>query len=677
MTLTRTLCASTALVALGAVAITQPVAAEEITTGAFELPPVVSTASRLSAGLNSSSVTVIGKDKINRHPGKSLPDILAAEAGLTVRDSFGNGNETAAVDIRGFGEQAGQNVLVLVDGRRINDLDLGGVQFGLVPRENIQRIEVLRGSAAAVLYGEGGVGGAINIITQGGEKTQGVSATGTLGSFGYRRAQSIFQWGGKPAHVALSADTTESDGYRHNNGLTRHIYSAAVSVDRDTTDYRLSATYSTKENGLPGNRIVNTATGVNLVQSNPRGAQTPESKAEERRFRIEAGVETKLSDTVNLVVDASYRRRTVSSDFVSGFGTTLDDRSIATTSFTPRVIYNGEAGGHDVNVIGGIDVSYSSADVQQRSPFVTSDQDGKLTTVALYGQGDIAVTEALTFDAGVRGIFSKVDVRSPQNTDARSKDNDFNVAANVGAAYDVTDSVKLFARAGHAVRLATIDERVGTRRAGAPTFAIISFDLKNQTSWDFEVGTEFGAGPVDVRVSAFQINVENQIAFTPDTIATFGFNTNLDDTRRRGVEAEAVAELGYGFEVKPRVAYTQAVFTKGPFDGNKVPLVPEWTGGLGIDWTGDNVWASANWRYVDSQRMINDQQEIFPEIPSYDLLDISVGGTIGMVSLKGEVRNVLDEDYFATAAASDTNPNVFGAFPLPGRAAYVEASVAF
>ncbi|MGD1935165.1 MAG: TonB-dependent receptor, partial [Candidatus Phaeomarinobacter sp.] len=187
MTLTKSLCASTAIVAIGAIAFTQPTAAEEATPGAFELPPVVSTASRLAAGLNSSSVTVIDKEKINRHPGKSLPAILAAEAGLNVRDFFGNGNETATVDIRGFGEQAGQNVLVLVDGRRSNDLDLGGVQFGLVPRANIQRIEVLRGSAAAVLYGEGGVGGAINIITQGGEKTQGVSATGTLGSFGYKR----------------------------------------------------------------------------------------------------------------------------------------------------------------------------------------------------------------------------------------------------------------------------------------------------------------------------------------------------------------------------------------------------------------------------------------------------------------------------------------------------------
>ena len=112
---------------------------------AFELPPIITSASRLSAGLSSSSVTVVEREAIDRHPGLTIPEILATEAGLHIRDLFGNGNESATVDIRGFGEQAGQNVLVLVDGRKINDLDLSGVQFSLVPRASIQRIEVLRG----------------------------------------------------------------------------------------------------------------------------------------------------------------------------------------------------------------------------------------------------------------------------------------------------------------------------------------------------------------------------------------------------------------------------------------------------------------------------------------------------------------------------------------------------
>lgn len=682
MRLINRLRAGTALVsallggAMAAPAIAQEaaVAGEFNVAGAYELPPIITSASRLSAGLTSSSVTVVDRETIARHPGQTIPEILATEAGLHIRDLFGNGNESATVDIRGFGEQAAQNVLVLVDGRKINDLDLSGVQFSLVPRASIQRIEILRGSAASVLYGEGGVGGAINIVTQGGEKEQGVTLSATGGSFGFRRAQGLFQWGGKPAHVALSADVTESDGYRHNNELTRHVYSAVVSVDRGATDYRLSAIYNTEETGLPGNRLVDTFAGTDLVRTNPRGAQTPEDGAEERGVRLEAGVESQLGEQTKLTVDAGYRRSVTSSDFRFQ----LDDRSVSTASITPRLTFSGDLGGMGFNAVTGVDLSYTQGEVERRNIGFPggSDTDGWQSSMAMYGQADLALTEDLTLDAGARVIRTEFKLESPQNTAARVRDSEYNWAGNLGLAYDVTDNVEVFVRGGHAVRVPTIDERVGTR-LNPITFQAITFDLDTQTSWDFEVGTEFSIGRVDARITAFQINVKDQIAFTPDTIASFGFNTNLDDTRRRGVEAEARAPLGWGFELAPRVAFTEAEFTKGPFDGNEVPVVPEWTGGIGLNWTGDDVWASVNWRYVSEQRMINDQEAIFPQIPSYDLLDIALGWTIGDVALKGEIRNALDEEYFASAAASDTNRNRYGAFPLPGRAAYVEASVAF
>lgn len=680
MGLIHRLCASTALATAYAVAFTGGAQAQDaaaIDVGAFELPPVVSTASRLSAGLTSSSVTIVDKEAIARHPGQTLPEILASEAGLHVRDFFGSGSSSfSTVDIRGFGEQATQNTLILVDGRRINDLDLSGVQFTLVPRQSIQRIEVLRGSAATVLYGEGAVGGAINIVTQGGEKKQGVSTSVTGGSFGYRRAQGTFQWGGKPAHVALSADITDSEGYRRNNELTRHVYSAVVSVDRGTTDYRASATYNTEEIGLPGGRLVDTGAGIDQLTADRKGTANPLDKAEERGVRFEAGVQSKLSDSLTLNVDAAFRRSTVSSDFVSQF--TLDDRSLSTSSITPRVSYSGEIGGHKVNAVGGLDASYTQAEVERR--FIGfpggGDFDGWQSSIAVYGQADVALTEALTLDAGARVIRTDLKLESLQNTGARVRDDEYDVAANLGLAYDVSDNAKVFVRGGRAVRVPTIDERVGTR-VNPITFQPITFDLKTQTSWDMEVGTEVSFGPVDARVSVFQINVKDQIAFTPDTIATFGFNTNLDDTRRRGIEAEAVAELGWGFTATPRVTWTEAKFTKGQFDNNDVPAVPDLTGGLGLGWTGENLWANVNWRYVSEQRMLNDQGETFPEIPSYDLLDISAGGSLGMVTLKGELRNALDEDYYSIAVASDTNPNRFAAQPLPGRAFYVEASVAF
>lgn len=644
---------------------------------AFELPPVIASASRLAAGLASSSVTVIGRDAIARHPGRTLPDVLAAEAGLHVRDFYGNGAASfATVDIRGFGEQATQNTLILVDGRRINDFDLSGVQTSLVPRDAIERIEVVRGAAASVLYGEGAVGGAVNIVTRGGAPDPGVSLAASAGSFDYRRLQGSFRYGEGPVHIALAGDATNADGYRENNELIRQTYRALAAFDAGRTHWQAAAGYNTEKIGLPGARLIDTGTGLDELRSDRRGTSEPFNEAEERGFRLEGGAETALADGLDLIVDAGFRRSLTSSDFVAQFR--LDDRVLSTVTLTPRVLASGSLFGRAAEVIAGLDLTHTDAEVTQR--FIGfpggNDFDGWQSSAALFAQGDVAVTDRLTLDAGVRLIRTEVELTSPQNPAARVREGETQVAANLGAAFQVTREATLFARGGRAVRVPTIDERVGTR-LDPVTFLPLSFGLDTQTSWDIEAGVRVARGPVDLRVAAFQMHVDDQIAFTPDTIATFGFNTNLDGTRRRGVEAEGALRLGHGITVSPRVTWTDAVFTDGPFEGNDVPAVPSLIGGVGAVWRGEHLWASADWRYVGAQRMLNDQGAAFPEIPSYQLTDLAAGATFGPVGIAAELRNAFDEDYYAIAIASDTNPNRYATYPLPGRAAFVEVSLAF
>ena len=70
--------------------------------------------------------------------------------------------------MRGFGVTSPSNVLVLVDGRRFNNSDLTGFDFSLIPRNSIEQIEITRGNSGGVLYGDGAIGGVINIVTKNG-----------------------------------------------------------------------------------------------------------------------------------------------------------------------------------------------------------------------------------------------------------------------------------------------------------------------------------------------------------------------------------------------------------------------------------------------------------------------------------------------------------------------------
>ena len=81
-------------------------------------------------------------------------------SGVVVSDYLGN-PKAVVVDVRGFGETSLSNVLVLVDGRRTNQVDLSGVDWAQIDITTVERIEILRGPAT-VLYGDNAFGGAIS-----------------------------------------------------------------------------------------------------------------------------------------------------------------------------------------------------------------------------------------------------------------------------------------------------------------------------------------------------------------------------------------------------------------------------------------------------------------------------------------------------------------------------------
>ena len=88
----------------------------------------------------SSNVTIIDSSDIENSNCKYVADILKEEAGVNV--SKYNSDKTTRVDIRGFADTAVNNVLVLIDGRKVNSIDLSGPDWLQIPIESIERIEV-------------------------------------------------------------------------------------------------------------------------------------------------------------------------------------------------------------------------------------------------------------------------------------------------------------------------------------------------------------------------------------------------------------------------------------------------------------------------------------------------------------------------------------------------------
>src|SRR3989304_4237633 len=110
------------------------------------LPAVDVWASRTGGGITGASTSVITAEDIARSPGTTIQDLLSQEVGVqTISTSGGKNGAGTTVDLRGFGATAVSNTLVLLNGRRLTDIDLSGIDFSTIPRDSIERIEITRG----------------------------------------------------------------------------------------------------------------------------------------------------------------------------------------------------------------------------------------------------------------------------------------------------------------------------------------------------------------------------------------------------------------------------------------------------------------------------------------------------------------------------------------------------
>ena len=107
------------------------------------------------------NVSVITQKTIEEKHFKTLGELLQNEFSVDFR-SIGTVGASTSVSIRGA---SSLQTLVLIDGRRVNDIGLGGVDFTSIPVNIIERVEIIRGSGTAV-YGTGAFGGVVNVITK-------------------------------------------------------------------------------------------------------------------------------------------------------------------------------------------------------------------------------------------------------------------------------------------------------------------------------------------------------------------------------------------------------------------------------------------------------------------------------------------------------------------------------
>ncbi len=670
------------LVAAAAIAAgAAPVNAETVTE-----PAVIVTATRLDSHRQQvpASVTVITADDIARSPATNLAELLSMEAGVQARSLYGNQGARATVDLRGFGVTAKQNTLILVDGRRLNDIDNAAIDFTAVPLDDIARIEIIR-SGGAVLYGDGTAGGTINIVTK---RAAGTKMSGELaanaGSYATRGAQARISGGSGLFTGRLHTSFLQSDGYRDNNQLLQRNVQGDLRWLGDQGERFLRFGLDSQSLGLPGERLVDPSIGLNELENDRRGTGNPNDWGKQRGAYVTAGVSRYLSNDAELVIDGGVRRKQQEAFFDDydgyppfyppGTFARYVDSTLDTWSLTPRLtVPHGVGGQH--TLIAGLDFYYSQYDSDRGQTSRTAPihhLDVRQRRLAVYVHESAALDERTHFTAGARiqrvtlDSEDRYDPAAPGqpfggNEAASLKRSDTEPLLELALRRELTSAWSSFAKLERSVRFGTIDEIFET---DPRTFALEFSPLEPQTGNHLDIGAEYRNGTEQFSAGVYYMRLKNEIHFDPTTFT----NINLDPTRRYGIELRGQHAFNAQWKLTANYTYARAQFREGANAGNDVPLVPRHSATLGVQWQPrSDLLLSLLGRYVGEQRFDNDQANTADRIPDFAMVDVLLSKQHKDWRFEARVNNVLDKRAYDTGVVSTTTPGRFAAYPLPER----------
>ncbi|MEQ8661325.1 MAG: TonB-dependent receptor, partial [Gammaproteobacteria bacterium] len=687
---------------------------------AFEMEEIVVTGTRESRVWDTPrSVAVITADDIARSTTGNIVDLLAREANVNLRSFFGH-DKFAGVDIRGMGDTFASNVLVLVDGVRLNEVDLSGADFSSIPLDQVERIEVIRG-ANAVRYGSGAVGGVINIRTRRADATPRASARLAAGSFDTYTAALDLGGGahGLAAHVDAAYHDTDGFrdngafrkkdgafelGYTHDDWLRAHVRAALHEdaygipgpiprADLERSVQARAATTAPHDEGDTMDRRYRAGLALDLGRFGQFEAlarhrnrsnrfvvgYTPLVNVRDQRSAIEAVMRNyEATWTLPYTLFGFAHRlvlgfETMSADYArreNGRG--LVDRSRALLGRVAQ--HGGFVGAHwSLPYRLGIDIGYRHdrfrsarrAQALRRVCDVTLVDTVVETTVfvevfpGFSVPVSVPITVALPVETNCRGELA---VTPGQRERWR------NEAWEAGLTWQPRDWLSGYFSWHRSFRNPNVDE-----------LALASGDLGPQDGEHFELGVRLRQGTrFEAALALFRMTVEDEIffGFEPDT----GLNVNLNiaqGSERQGVELELKGQFTRTLGGWLNASYLDARLAAGAAGAPRnqgdtfIPLVPRDKLAVGLEWQPHaRLSLTTAVTYTGTRYDGNDfSNRQYDKLDAYHVVDAKLrwrgdGYAIGLA-----VSNLTDQ-VFATAGYSGT------VYPMPPRSVMAELALA-
>jgi len=608
----------------------------ELRPTVIEISPVVVTATKTERSLRDvpTSVSVLQAREIDRRNAFTIDEVLRTIPGVHFNLS--------QINIRGssgYSHGAGSRVMLLVDGVPMLSGDSGEITWELIPVDQIERVEVVKG-AGSTLYGSSALGGVVNIITRELPERPTTSVRMLGGLYGKPHYEQ-WQWSGRTRfkhHLQIAhgrqignlqitglLGTIYDDSYRRNDSRRR---TTGYMKGRYTLSQYQSVTVSSFFIGQTRHNFLYWSSFHNALE--PFEQQIGE---EVESFRIQSNVQYRhiFGRESFLTARASWYY----TDWEDNIG--IDGNASRSNVFGTEVQFN-HAIARSHFLVSGIDVSYNTVNSDifgQRDGFV----------FAAYAQDEWSIGTSLRLTGGVRFDITRLD----------TIDTFMNVSPRAGIVYTALPRLTLRASAGAGFRAPSAAEAFTTAVASG-LIVRPNPDLEAERSSSFEAG--FNADVTNwMNIDAAIFRNEYYDMIEPVIISiepTGEINAqfvNVVRARVRGAEGGITFSL-LNRMLQPRIAYTLVDSRDLDLDEplkyrHKHMLV---TGILVRHGTG---WMQVDYRYMSRVKNIDDELGIIIDQPDRQVpvhvVDVSAGleGMFGGIPLRfsASIKNLLQYHY--------------------------------
>lgn len=578
----------------------------------------------------AANVTVIDAAEIEQSGVTSLTELLRGRSGIQVSDS----NTGPTLAMRGFsGTQAANNTLILLDGRRLNNMDIAAASLSAIPLNQIERVEILSGSAG-VLYGDQAVGGVINIITKA-PQASGGNVTLAAGSF--HKAEGRGDVAGSINdnwRYYLAAAYNRSDNYRDHNTNNTGSVLGRLQYRTDERQFFVEGSYYDNKRENPG------ALTEEQLHRNPRQASIyqPDDYIHEMTDAWRAQLQQQLDTHWQMVADLNYSDSQVSSVSYGNRG--QNSRSLL--EFNPKFLANYAVNAGNLKWVLGADLHRGEADFDLTS----TNRSNTQTMTSAYAQATVPLTSTLEYVVGGRYAKVKDELRDAAVYANGTVLDEHAHALELGVNYRPTTSQRFYLRADQNFRFAKVDEQAYT----SPGVN----GLKPQTGNSIEAGWDWQASTQQLGVKLYRLKLEDEVVYDMSAQKPVGglfdgANVNADKSRRYGADVSWNWQPFSLWQLGAEYHYVDAEFTAGANDGKQLSWVAKHAGRAytSVDMTRHwQLYLEA--QYLGKRYMEGDDANEGEQIDSYWLgnLALNYRRNAWLASLR--IDNLFDKDYVSS-----------------------------